>query len=94
MVLVYSAGTMDFRSMANIPLEYRLYYESLRREYPDMKLVFERNDCCQNNIRNRYSIADWYGGGHYFANECKVCGHEWWMDETELGLRDLDYEDE
>lgn len=58
-----------------------------------MDLSFERDECCEENSWHRYSIPDWYQGGHYFFNECKVCGREWCMDEFELGDHDLDWDD-
>lgn len=70
--------------MADLPERYKDYYLSLQKQYPDMKIDFTRNECCEDNSKHRYSIPDWYGGGHYFFEECTKCGKEWCADEHEI----------
>jgi len=77
----------------SLPSKHEAHYEGLLRRNPKMTLDFTRRECCESNSRHAYSIPDWYEGGHYFVNECQTCGKEWWMDETELGLVALDWEE-
>ncbi len=78
----------------NLPVKYKEYYERLKKRNPDMSLVFERNECCEKNSEELYSIPDWYESGHYWKFECKACGHKYWEDEIGLGFFEDEDEDE